>query len=93
MRHERALFQDILESKEIIKGFNKRVEDACIEGYWDGSVLWRAVDRRYGSRKWGCIFSVGRREVAKEEGHPYQFGWQNFPQGLMRCGERVHGDR
>ena len=39
IRHGHALFQAILGMKESIKCFTHRGEDACIGGYWDGSVL------------------------------------------------------
>ena len=92
MRHGIDLFHDILGAKDIIKCFIHGGEDACIGGYWYGSVLWRVVDRQYDARKWGCIFSVSQGEVAEEEVPLSQLGWYHFAQGLLRGRERVHGD-
>ena len=52
MGHGCYRFQAVLGSKERVKYFMQRGEDACIWGYYDRSVLWRVVDRRYGARKW-----------------------------------------
>ena len=56
MRHGIDLFHDILGSKDIIKCFIHRGEDARIGGYLDGSAVWCVVDRRYSASKWGWIF-------------------------------------
>ena len=78
MVHGRARFQAILGAKESIKCFMQRGESACVWGYCAGRVLWHVVDGRHGTGKWGWIFPFGRGEVAEEEGHKSQLGWQNF---------------
>ena len=40
----------------------------------------------------GLGFSVGGGDVAEEEGHPYQLGWQNFAYGLLHGREGSHRD-
>ena len=58
------------------------VEVACIGGYWDGNVFWSALDRRYGARKWGCIFAVDQREIVEGGGGSISVRLETFFSGI-----------
>ena len=60
IRYGHVFFQDILEAKDIIKGFMQRGEYACVWGHCAGRVLWSLVDGQHDAGKWGWIFPLDK---------------------------------